>query len=85
MPSGHVQTAAFCAVWVSRLTRSYVSKEELGYVNAGLIWLVALTARKRMVIGRHTLAQVLAGGAIGTALGWITFDWFQQMKWVSQK
>jgi len=77
MPSDHAQFCAFFAVYVAAfflrrravLGAPVLPAWEEGALTAGLAANAALTAASRVVLGYHTVAQVVAGGGVGAAFG----------------
>jgi undecaprenyl-diphosphatase len=63
-PSGHTITAFAVSVPISLFYPALL---------AGLLFCAASVAISRVLLGMHFLSDVLAGAAIGTALGWSAF------------
>jgi len=64
MPSGHTQQTAFALAVAYLFTHKYLYES---------IALFLLTLVQRFVFKNHTLSQLIAGGALGLALGYTSF------------
>ena len=77
MPSGHSQVAASYVVWLVAEGCAYRGRGATPARRAlwGIAWscLFLPTPPCRIVTGDHSVAQVLAGMAIGAAEGWLWF------------
>lgn len=70
-PSGHTATAFAGAVFTSEVyARLNPRRDSRHWVRAGAWSLAALTGYLRVRAGNHFPSDVLAGAAIGAALGW---------------
>lgn len=67
MPSGHAQSAFFILVFTSFLTY-----RQTPLPTVLLTFLALTTCVQRVVDRRHTIPQVLVGGMVGSALGWVS-------------
>ena len=64
-PSGHTITAFAMAVSLGQFYPALL---------IGLLFCAASVAVSRVLLGMHFLSDVLAGGALGTALGYVSFS-----------
>ena len=73
MPSGHCQSAALMAAYVTRAqARDKDAPLLRRVVTAALAWAAALAvAAQRILVRCHSPPQVAAGLATGAALGWL--------------
>ncbi|GKV12258.1 hypothetical protein SLEP1_g23429 [Rubroshorea leprosula] len=76
-PSSHSQYMFFFAVYITLLTAKGIGgiwKVKSKWAFLFLPWSMALlTMYSRVYLGYHTIAQVLAGAALGAFLGWVWF------------
>ena len=71
MPSGHVQLAVFSVMYL------YMVKRNILWAFMG-IFLCAITFYQRWKYRRHTVEQLIAGGIIGTLIGYFAYNTINQ-------
>lgn len=76
MPSGHVQTAMFSAVFYAFyriFNNTYSNSLENAIYVISVFWLVFITAYQRVKYRRHTVLQTMYGAIIGSIFAYIVY------------
>jgi membrane-associated phospholipid phosphatase len=73
LPSLHVATALFTALWIERLLHEIGTPAALRRLN--WLWLT-LIVYATLATKQHLLLDVLAGGALGAAFARASLRWF---------
>jgi membrane-associated phospholipid phosphatase len=76
LPSLHVATALFTALWIQRLLREIGAPADLRHLN--WLWL-ALIVYSTLATKQHLALDVLAGGALGALFGRASLRWFPRV------
>lgn len=68
-PSLHVAAAVFSFMWLQAVFRSVQAPMWTGWINA--LWCVGI-CYSTLAVKQHLLLDLLAGGALGLAAGWLS-------------